>query len=1312
MKVLLLPLLLLVTSSPHGISGSIGGEEESVVLRIRYPLQFTENAGQWHAGLKYAALSPAQSIAFSCEGFTVSTDRGILNRTLRLPVEAPDAAADFSAREKWSLFFVKPSARMQIEAGEKTPTRSNFYQGNDSSVWRTGVSNYRGLRFRNVWDGIDAEYRENDGMLQQTFVLHPGADARRLKLKTDADPAAIPVSVRAYQIEGGDSITLPASVHSAEDGTLTFDVARGNISAPTWLVTEFRTYFGGSSHDYGGKLVVNDSGQFYLSGTTLSTDLPLKNAVQPVNTGGMYDTFLAKFASDGRTLLFSTYYGGSGSEFSGGSGGPGLGRQSNVLLGKNNSIYIGGQSASTDLPVTTDALQKTFDSRFIRSNYLSRYDVDGGLLYSSYLHPTEYLGGDNLLALALMPDSGIVIAGETHSPFDFMPPGGFQQKHIRTLDGNLTSFVMRLSAECDTVLYGTYYGSYTTPTYRWDDKIAVDSKGNIILYGSLTANGLPVKNPISDSLRGLSDMFVAKFDPTLSMLHFGTYLGGNGDDWAGSWGHNLGGGVMNCISNNMHGYGWGQGNECMAIDANDNIIVTGSSTSLDFPLRNPLKPMLDTSAYPYTVSPRYSVPDLVVTKLSPSGQLLFSTYLGGSGSDVPMSLFLDNCGSIVLTGHTCSPDYPLTGRTDTAHTGLFVTVIDKSGVSLRLSTILEPMWSGMVGTTYERSWASTTYAGGFFYLTRSTYRDTLTFNAFQPAKAGADDVVIERRSFPLPDIASLRCDLSLPDTILVNAALGTATPESFDLTLDLTNINAGSSAARIEGDLVLPTGIVLDPPEQRLHFSLDSLVVPPGGHARVVWHARISMNGWNDTIIHASVTVTYANEDSPVLCSRMTLRCTAATVVMVYRMTPLGMQCSLTGPGNVHINAQRNAYLPDPFDVSFTLKNGSIVAARNLTAKLRIPPQDGVEIAPKSDSVRWISFLDIDSTVLLSWKLHAALRTHVRTLRVTVTVVDTFGTEFSTCGVLIDIPPLKEFHCDSNNTQTVTYDWKTRRFGPDPFPVMLSLNNHLDAPLTGLRVRLDTSAAPNLRLGPGEVALRTLASLWKTKSVILVWNLRVRPGADTNSLEQLRFMIDCNEYASQTVCIANVILSVPPPLLEGEASCTVLSPDSLQRALNDTSYTPAHTMVTARIVNIGTGPLAAGSSELQYSPLSAFSPLDSMRRSTRALTPGAIDTLAWRFTPITSRFDRAVHFTLTLTDADGKPASSCEKMMFVPGLLNPLACALSSPDSIRYALATDRFTPDPFAVSLTLRNVLDTAEARIETEVDLSSAPHLALVRR
>lgn len=232
--------------------------------------------------------------------------------------------------------------------------------------------------------------------------------------------------------------------------------------------------------------------------------------------------------------------------------------------------------------------------------------------------------------------------------------------------------------------------------------IAVDASGASYIAGYTDAYNLPTENPAQGFNDGGNEVFVAKLNPS-GVVEYCTYLGGSGDDRA---------------------YG-------IAVDADGEAYVAGSTTSQNFPTRNPIQSDLEGGRSAF------------VLKLNAAGNgLLFSTYLGGNGSDTAYGIALDPSGNSYVVGDTTSMDFPATAF-QTSYRGsqdAFVAKVSADGRHLLYSTYL-----GGSGTDHGAAIAVD--PAGAAYVTGYTWSwDFPVANAFQRLIAGGCDAFVARLS--------------------------------------------------------------------------------------------------------------------------------------------------------------------------------------------------------------------------------------------------------------------------------------------------------------------------------------------------------------------------------------------------------------------------------------------------------------------------------------------------------------------------------------------------------------------------------------
>jgi hypothetical protein len=302
------------------------------------------------------------------------------------------------------------------------------------------------------------------------------------------------------------------------------------------------------------------------------------------------------------------------------------------------------------------------------------YDPNRALVIDPVLSYSTYLGGssgDSGSGIAVDAAGNAYVTGYTNS-IDFPTVNPIQGKcascgSVGYPHGH--SFVAKLNPAGSALVYSTYLGGSDED---WGAGMAVDAEGNAYVTGGTTSTDFPTVNPFQATNKAaIATGFVAKLNPTGSALVYSTYLGGSS---AGGQGIAIGGGEGNGI----------------AVDAAGNAYVTGHTNSIDFPTANPLQA---TCALLPTGAPGIEDCDTAfVAKLNPAGSaLVYSTYLGGSGSDGGTGIAVDAAGNAYVTGETASTDFPTANPLQPSLGGAedaFVAKLNPAGSALVYSTYL------------------------------------------------------------------------------------------------------------------------------------------------------------------------------------------------------------------------------------------------------------------------------------------------------------------------------------------------------------------------------------------------------------------------------------------------------------------------------------------------------------------------------------------------------------------------------------------------------------------------------------------------
>jgi hypothetical protein len=274
------------------------------------------------------------------------------------------------------------------------------------------------------------------------------------------------------------------------------------------------------------------------------------------------------------------------------------------------------------------------------------------------------------------------------------------------VNGDVVSFAVgaydrSLPLTIDPVVYYlTLLGGSSTDAAL---SLAVDSSGAAYIAGFTSSNDLPVTSAEQSSNAGDNDILVAKLSAAGNSLVYCTYIGGRGDDRANG----------------------------IVVDSSGAAYVTGWTNSSDFPVRNALQPRLAGGQNAF------------VLKLAPAGNaLVFSTYLGGGGSDSAYGIALDSVGNAYITGDTTSSNFPVTDaafqRSLRSAPDAFVMKIAADGSQLLYSTYLG-------GSREDHATAIAVDGTGSAFVTGSTYSfDFPVSGAFQSTIGGGQDAFVVR----------------------------------------------------------------------------------------------------------------------------------------------------------------------------------------------------------------------------------------------------------------------------------------------------------------------------------------------------------------------------------------------------------------------------------------------------------------------------------------------------------------------------------------------------------------------------------------
>lgn len=607
------------TASPMPVSMKITqpAKPDAHAILGQMPLIFEPNQGQANAGVKFVSRGAGYSLALDETGATLGL------RTAR------KSNTDGGQFVRMKLVGANPAAA--TTGTNLLPGKSNYLIGNDPKKWHSGIPQFAGVQYKSIYPGIDLVFYGNQGQLEYDFRAAPGADVSRVGLQFDGasklqlDGGDLILTGREdgglrlhapqiYQPEGDHRKRVAGRFVLRADNRVGFEIGSYDHSRELVIdpLLSFSTYFGGGGSETSPSIALNGDGTIYLAGSTTSAGAGFPGAAVPTTIGSAANIFVAKITPTQPPVV--DYL-----TFLGGSG-----TDSSVGLGVDNggTVYVVGNTTSPDFPHSTSPYQTAPEAKGSQCASITCTSVfvtsliptGASLAYSSYLSGN---GNDQANGMAIDSNQDVFVVGNTTSD-------------------------------------------------------------NEAISDEFPATQIPA--PFEATPLASIQFFVTKVDtarPSNSSIVYSTYFGGITPTGAVA----VGGGI--------------------AADANGNIYFSGTtnfynsgsgaygdSGSGDFPILNAYQPCLDTVpptilSNPNACSPPTTTPyptDAFVAKLNPNvpagSQLLFSTYLGGSGADTSTSLAIDSGAAyIYLTGSTAS-----SGLTIPTGSAAFQTCLNDPGV--------------------------------------------------------------------------------------------------------------------------------------------------------------------------------------------------------------------------------------------------------------------------------------------------------------------------------------------------------------------------------------------------------------------------------------------------------------------------------------------------------------------------------------------------------------------------------------------------------------------------------------------------------
>lgn len=356
---------------------------------------------------------------------------------------------------------------------------------------------------------------------------------------------------------------------------------------------DWATYYGGTLLEEGRAVTTDPAGNVYLAGVTRSAGSIATAGSHLAAAPTNRNAFLAKFNSAG-VRLWATYYGGTGADY-------GMG----VTTDAAGNVYLVGFTESTGGIATAGTYQTAVSGS--TDAFIAKFNSAGVRQWGSYFGGADTEEG---YSVAVDNAGGVYLAGITQGSTTLASAGA----HQAAFAGISDQFLVKFNANTGARLWSTYYGGEDQDI---EAAVACDPTGNVYLAGqTMSTTGIASAGAFQTVYTGNPDAYLVRFNAA-GVRQWGTYFGGLETEEMPS----------------------------VACDASGTIFLSGTTDSDDGIAYN--------SAYQ---SFRAGNKDGFLASFDGTGNVVWSTYVGGSDTEDLTDVAVDPTGKVVVAGFTQSPD--------------------------------------------------------------------------------------------------------------------------------------------------------------------------------------------------------------------------------------------------------------------------------------------------------------------------------------------------------------------------------------------------------------------------------------------------------------------------------------------------------------------------------------------------------------------------------------------------------------------------------------------------------------------------------
>ena len=532
----------------------------------RGTISFIENKGQWEDFIKFKSEMRGGALFFEPNRVTFSfTDPEYFEKIQAIKFGATPLSPESSITcYAYRMNFLGANDNPVAEGYLPFEDYNNYYIGDDPKKWASNVKKYGQIKYTQLYQGIDLLFYEYHHTYKYEFILKSGANPDLIRIQYEgADKISLKNKNLIIKIGKHETVERsPYAYQLSEKGekeevecrfVLDGKVVRfvlGKYDANKPLIIDpqmvFSSYSGSTADNWGATATYDHDGNLYGSGIVQNNgagrSYPVTlGAFQMTHAGAVYDwdIGITKFNPTGSQRLFSTYLGGSSTDF-----------PHSLVVNSNNELYVLATTSSSNFPTTPNAYMTTFQrgTAVLPSagvSYqngsavtISRFNSTGTMLLNS-----TFFGGSGNDGLNMSPSlaynyadeirgeiqldasENVYIVSSTSSTNLPTTQGVFQPTYG---GGAQDGFIAKFSYNLQSLIWCSYFGGNGADAIY---SMELDAANNIYICGGTMSSNLPTTfGAISPSPLGSEDGFVAKIASNGNAILASTYYGRNGYD--------------------------------------------------------------------------------------------------------------------------------------------------------------------------------------------------------------------------------------------------------------------------------------------------------------------------------------------------------------------------------------------------------------------------------------------------------------------------------------------------------------------------------------------------------------------------------------------------------------------------------------------------------------------------------------------------------------------------------------------------------------------------------------------------------------